>query len=61
VDAHHLAICPNGELLHYPRENELARRISLVRPIDTTKVYDVAIVGAEPCRGRSMERTLLTS
>jgi thioredoxin reductase (NADPH) len=50
VDSHHLPIvlCPNGKLLHNPGENELARCIGLLRPIDTTKVYDVAIVGAGP-------------
>ena len=50
VDPHHLPIvlCPNGELLRNPSENELARCIGLVRPIDPTKVYDVAIVGAGP-------------
>ncbi|RJT34114.1 FAD-binding protein [Mesorhizobium waimense] len=50
VDPHHLPIvlCPNGKLLHNPGENELARCIGLLRPIDTTKVYDVAIVGAGP-------------
>ncbi len=41
-------LCPNGKLLHNPGENELARCIGLLRPIDTTKVYDVAIVGAGP-------------
>jgi thioredoxin reductase (NADPH) len=50
VDTHHLPIvlCPNGKLLRNPGENELARCIGLVRPIDATKVYDVAIVGAGP-------------
>jgi thioredoxin reductase (NADPH) len=50
VDLHHLPIvlCPNGKLLRNPSENELARCIGLVRPIDATKVYDVAIVGAGP-------------
>ena len=50
VDLHHLPIvlCPNGKLLRNPSENELARCIGLVRSIDATKVYDVAIVGAGP-------------
>src|SRR5262249_22278806 len=48
--SHHLPIvlCPNGKLLRNPSENELARCIGLVRPIDAAKVYDVAIVGAGP-------------
>src|SRR5438309_1210636 len=50
VDPHHLPIvlCPNGKVLPNPTENELARCIGLVRPIDATKIYDVAIVGAGP-------------
>src|SRR5947209_6346191 len=50
VDPHHLPIvlCPNGKLLRNPGDNELARCIGLVRPIDATKLYDVAIVGAGP-------------
>jgi thioredoxin reductase (NADPH) len=50
VDEHHLPIvlCPNGQLLRNPGDNELARCIGLVRPIDATKIYDVAIVGAGP-------------
>lgn len=50
IDPHHLPIvlCPNGKLLHNPGENELARCIGLLRPIDPAKVYDVAIVGAGP-------------
>ncbi|MEA2855800.1 MAG: thioredoxin reductase [Methylobacteriaceae bacterium] len=50
VDPHHLPIvlCPSGKLLRNPGENELARCIGLMRPIDPTKLYDVAIVGAGP-------------
>jgi thioredoxin reductase (NADPH) len=50
VDVHHLPIvlCANGKLLRNPSENEIARCIGLVRPIDSGKLYDVAIVGAGP-------------
>jgi thioredoxin reductase (NADPH) len=50
VDPHHLPIvlCPNGKLLHNPGENELARCVGLLQPVDANKVYDVAIVGAGP-------------
>ncbi|HEY4163231.1 MAG TPA: FAD-dependent oxidoreductase [Dongiaceae bacterium] len=50
IDPDHLPIvlCANGKLLRNPSENELARCIGLVRPIDTDKLYDVAIVGAGP-------------
>jgi thioredoxin reductase (NADPH) len=50
IDPHHLPIvlCPNGKLLRNPGDNELARSLGLVRPIDAAKLYDVAIVGAGP-------------
>ncbi len=50
VDSHHLPIvlCPNGKVLRNPSEGELARCLGLVRPIDATQVYDVAVVGAGP-------------
>src|SRR5262249_8339296 len=43
-----IVLCPSGELLRNPSENELARCIGLVGPIDPSRVYDVAIVGAGP-------------
>jgi thioredoxin reductase (NADPH) len=43
-----IVLCPGGELLRNPSENELARCIGLVGPIDPKRVYDVAIVGAGP-------------
>jgi thioredoxin reductase (NADPH) len=43
-----IVLCPGGELLHNPGEVQLARCIGLVRPIDETHVFDVAIVGAGP-------------
>jgi thioredoxin reductase (NADPH) len=50
VDPGHLPIvlCPGGQLLRNPGENELARCIGLLRPIDPDVIYDVAIVGAGP-------------
>jgi thioredoxin reductase (NADPH) len=50
IDPHHLPIvlCPNGKVLRNPGESELARCIGLLRPIDASRVYDVAIVGAGP-------------
>jgi thioredoxin reductase (NADPH) len=50
VDANQLPIvlCPSGQMLRNPGENELARCIGLVRPIDPNRIYDVAIVGAGP-------------
>src|SRR6266481_2648988 len=43
-----IVLCPGGQLLRNPSERELARCIGPVRPIDPTRVYDVAIVGAGP-------------
>ncbi|MFI0843065.1 FAD-dependent oxidoreductase [Mesorhizobium sp. IMUNJ 23232] len=50
IDIHHLPIvlCPNGKMLRNPGENELARCIGLVRRMDETRIYDVAIVGSGP-------------
>jgi thioredoxin reductase (NADPH) len=43
-----IVLCPDGQLLRNPGERELARCIGLVRPIDPTRIYDVAIIGAGP-------------
>ena len=43
-----IVLCPAGQLLRNPSEDELARCIGLVRPIDPDRVYDVAVVGAGP-------------
>ena len=43
-----IVLCPGGQLLRNPSETELARCIGLLRPIDSAKVYDVAIVGSGP-------------
>jgi thioredoxin reductase (NADPH) len=43
-----IVVCPNGEMLKNPSEEELARSIGLVSRIDPAKLYDVAIVGAGP-------------
>jgi len=50
LDREHLPIvlCPGGQLLRNPTENELARCIGMVGPVDTGRVYDVAVVGAGP-------------
>jgi thioredoxin reductase (NADPH) len=43
-----IVLCPGGQLLRNPTEDELARCIGLVGPIDPKRVYDVAVVGAGP-------------
>jgi thioredoxin reductase (NADPH) len=43
-----IVLCPGGELLRNPGEDELARCIGLVRPIDPNRIYDAVIIGAGP-------------
>src|SRR4029079_8291432 len=44
-----IVICPGGgEVLRNPSEDQLARCIGLVGPIDPDHLYDIAIVGAGP-------------
>jgi thioredoxin reductase (NADPH) len=43
-----IVLCPGGQVLHNPSEAELGRCIGMVRSIDETRLYDVAIVGAGP-------------
>jgi thioredoxin reductase (NADPH) len=43
-----IVLCPGGQLLRNPGEDELARCIGLVRAIDPARLYDVAVVGAGP-------------
>jgi thioredoxin reductase (NADPH) len=50
IEPHELPIvlCPNGELVRNPGDDQLARCLGLVKPIDPDKIYDVVIVGAGP-------------
>jgi thioredoxin reductase (NADPH) len=43
-----IVLCPGGQLLRNPGEDELARCLGLVQPIDPDRLYDVAVVGAGP-------------
>jgi thioredoxin reductase (NADPH) len=43
-----IVLCPGGQLLRNPGEDELARCIGLVGPIDPNRIYDVAVIGAGP-------------
>jgi len=43
-----IVLCPGGQLLRNPGEDELARCVGLVGPIDPNRVYDVAVIGAGP-------------
>ena len=41
-----IVLCPSGQLLRNPGEEELARCLGFVRPIDPERLYDVVVVGA---------------
>lgn len=43
-----IVLCPNGDMLRNPSEDELASCIGLLRPIDSDRTYDVAVIGAGP-------------
>ena len=43
-----IVVCPSGQLLRNPGEDELARCLGLVRAINPDRIYDVAVVGAGP-------------
>jgi thioredoxin reductase (NADPH) len=43
-----IVLCPNGQLLRNPTEDQLARCMGLIRPLDASRLYDVVIVGAGP-------------
>ena len=43
-----IVLCPSGKLLRNPAEEQLARCLGLVGPIDPHKLFDVAIVGTGP-------------
>ena len=43
-----IVVCPGGQLLRNPGEDELARCLGLVRSIDPKRLYDVAVIGAGP-------------
>jgi thioredoxin reductase (NADPH) len=43
-----IVVCPNGEMLRNPSEEDLARCLGMVARMDPAKLYDVAIIGAGP-------------
>jgi thioredoxin reductase (NADPH) len=43
-----IVLCPTGQILRNPSDHALANCLGLVSPLDPTRVYDVAIVGAGP-------------
>lgn len=43
-----IVLCTGGQLLRNPSEDQLARCVGLVGPIDGDKLYDVVVIGAGP-------------
>jgi len=43
-----IVLCPQGQLLRNPSEDQLARCVGLVGPIDSNRLYDVVVIGAGP-------------
>jgi thioredoxin reductase (NADPH) len=43
-----IVLCPGGQLLRNPSEDQLARCVGLVGPIDSDRLYDVVVIGAGP-------------
>jgi thioredoxin reductase (NADPH) len=43
-----IVLCPTGQLLRNPSEDQLARCVGLVGPIDSNRLYDVVVIGAGP-------------
>ena len=43
-----VVLCPGGQVLRNPTEDQLARCLGLVSCLDPERVYDVAVVGAGP-------------
>jgi len=43
-----IVLCPGGQLLRNPSEDQLARCVGLVGALDGDRVYDVVVIGAGP-------------
>jgi len=43
-----IVLCPGGQLLHNPSEDQLARCVGLVGSLDSERLYDVIVIGAGP-------------
>ena len=43
-----IVLCPTGQLLRNPSEDQLARCVGLVGALDADKLYDVIVIGAGP-------------
>jgi thioredoxin reductase (NADPH) len=43
-----MVLCPGGQMLRNPAEDQVARCLGLVGPVDPERLYDVVVVGAGP-------------
>jgi len=43
-----IVLCPSGQMLRNPSEDQLARCVGLVGQLDGSKLYDVVVIGAGP-------------
>jgi thioredoxin reductase (NADPH) len=43
-----IVLCPGGQLLRNPSEDQLARCVGLVGALDPNRLYDVVVIGAGP-------------
>ena len=43
-----IVLCPGGQLLRNPSEDQLARCVGLVGNLDGNRIYDVVVIGAGP-------------
>jgi len=43
-----IVLCPGGQLLRNPSEDQLARCVGLVGKLDEDQIYDVVVIGAGP-------------
>jgi thioredoxin reductase (NADPH) len=43
-----IVLCPAGQLLRNPSEDQLARCVGLVGPLDESRLYDLVVIGAGP-------------
>ena len=43
-----IVLCPDGQMLRNPSEDQLARCVGLVGPLDSERLYDVIVIGAGP-------------
>jgi len=48
VDELPIVLCPGGQLLRNPSEDQLARCVGLVGPLDPDRLYDLVVIGAGP-------------